>query len=92
VVPGYRGRSPRRAANGGLLHTSIRATGRMFGALFFSYVAESLMLFLVPGSRVRQGASSVLHLLALGARVGLEEAAWMISRAARLSTSTPEGA
>lgn len=36
-----------------------------------------------PSLVVWQGASSVLHLLALGARVGLEEAAWMISRAAR---------
>jgi hypothetical protein len=39
-----------RDANGGLLHTSIRATGWMFGALFFSYVAEFLMLFLVRAS------------------------------------------
>ena len=39
-----------REANGGLLHTSIRATGWMFGALFFSYVAEFLMLFLVRPS------------------------------------------
>ena len=72
-----------REANGGLLHTSIRATGWMFGALFFSYVAEFLMLFLLPSLAVRQGAASGLHLLALGVRVGLEEAAWMISRAAR---------
>jgi hypothetical protein len=36
-----------REANGGLLHTSIRATAWMFGALFFSYVAEFLMIFLV---------------------------------------------
>jgi hypothetical protein len=39
-----------REANGGLLHTSIRATGWMFGALFFSYAAEFLMLFLVRPS------------------------------------------
>ena len=39
-----------REANGGLLDTSIRATGWMFGALFFSYVAEFLMLFLVRPS------------------------------------------
>jgi hypothetical protein len=39
-----------REANGGLLHTSIRATGWMFGALFFSYTAEFAMLFLVRPS------------------------------------------
>jgi hypothetical protein len=39
-----------REANGGLLHTSIRATGWMFGALFFSYVAEFAMLFLIRPS------------------------------------------
>ena len=39
-----------REANGGLLHTSIRATGWMFGALFFSYAAEFLMLSLVRPS------------------------------------------
>jgi hypothetical protein len=35
-----------REANGGLLHTSIRATGWMFGALICSYNAEFTMLFL----------------------------------------------
>jgi hypothetical protein len=35
-----------RETNGGLLHTSIRATGWMFGALICSYVAEFTMLFL----------------------------------------------
>ena len=35
-----------REANGGLLHTSIQATGWMFGALICSYVAEFTMLFL----------------------------------------------
>jgi hypothetical protein len=36
--------------NGGLLHTSVIATGWMFGALFTSYLAEFLMLFLVRPS------------------------------------------
>ena len=35
-----------REANGGMLDTSIRATGWMFGALICSYVAEFTMLFL----------------------------------------------
>ena len=35
-----------REAHGGLLHTSILACGWMFGALFFSYVAEGAFLFL----------------------------------------------
>ena len=35
-----------RAEHGGLLHTSIFACGWMFGALFFSYVAEGAFLFL----------------------------------------------
>jgi hypothetical protein len=39
-----------REANGGLLHTSIVACGWMFGALFFSYVAEFLLLLLVRGA------------------------------------------
>jgi hypothetical protein len=39
-----------REAHGGLLVTSAKATGWMFGALFFSYVAEFLMLFLVRPS------------------------------------------
>jgi|SRR5882672_3282443 len=39
-----------REANGGLLHTSMLATAWMFGALFFSYVAEFLMLFLIRPS------------------------------------------
>jgi hypothetical protein len=39
-----------RAAHGGLLHTSMWATAWMFGGLFFSYVAEFLMLFLVRPS------------------------------------------
>ena len=39
-----------REANGGLLHTSIRATGWMFLGLFASYAAEFLMLFLVRPS------------------------------------------
>ena len=34
-----------REARGGLLHTSLIATGWMFGALFFSYVAEFAFLF-----------------------------------------------
>ncbi len=33
-----------REANGGLLHTSIIATCWMFGALFFSYIAELLFI------------------------------------------------
>jgi hypothetical protein len=33
-----------REAHGGLLHTSIIATGWMFGSLFFSYVAEFLLI------------------------------------------------
>jgi hypothetical protein len=36
-----------REAHGGLLHTSILACGWMFGALFFSYVAEGAFLFLI---------------------------------------------
>src|SRR5579864_5973544 len=43
-----------RADHGGLLHTSIRATGWMFGSLLASYVAEFTMLFLFrpsPSSR-----------------------------------------
>ena len=39
-----------REANGGLLHTSMLATCWMFGALFFSYVAEFLMIFLLRPS------------------------------------------
>jgi hypothetical protein len=39
-----------RAAHGGLLHTSMWATAWMFGALFFSYVAEFLLIFLVRGA------------------------------------------
>jgi hypothetical protein len=34
-----------REEHGGLLHTSLIATGWMFGALFFSYVAEFAFLF-----------------------------------------------
>jgi hypothetical protein len=34
-----------RAEHGGLLVTSAKATVWMFGALFFSYVAESALLF-----------------------------------------------
>ncbi len=33
-----------REANGGLLHTSFFACGWMFGAIFFSYVAESALV------------------------------------------------
>src|SRR5271170_3917866 len=33
-----------RGANGGLLHTSFFACGWMFGAIFFSYVAESALV------------------------------------------------
>ena len=33
-----------REVHGGLLHTSIVATGWMFGALFFSYLAEFLFI------------------------------------------------
>ena len=39
-----------RHDHGGLLVTSAKATGWMFGALFFSYVAEFLMLLLVRPS------------------------------------------
>jgi len=39
-----------REAHGGLLVASVKATVWMFGALFFSYVAEFLMLFLVRPS------------------------------------------
>jgi hypothetical protein len=39
-----------REANGGLLHTSIVATVWMFGALFFSYVAEFLLLITTRGA------------------------------------------
>ena len=39
-----------RAEHGGLLHTSILACGWMFGALFFSYVAEFALLFAGPGA------------------------------------------
>jgi hypothetical protein len=60
-----------REANGGLLHTSIRATGWMFGALFFSYVAEFLMIFLVRPSasaheQVRQAESQPVDAAAHG--------------------------
>jgi hypothetical protein len=34
-----------REAHGGLLHTSVLACGWMFGALFFSYLAEFVFLF-----------------------------------------------
>jgi len=39
-----------REVNGGLLHTSIIATGWMFGALFFSYVAEFLLIVTKRGA------------------------------------------
>jgi hypothetical protein len=39
-----------REAHGGLLVTSAKATVWMFGALFFSYLAEFLMIFLVRPS------------------------------------------
>jgi hypothetical protein len=39
-----------REANGGLLVTSAKATVWMFGALFFSYVAEFAMLLLIRPS------------------------------------------
>ena len=39
-----------REAHGGLLHTSILACGWMFGALFFSYVAELALLFAGRGA------------------------------------------
>jgi hypothetical protein len=41
-----------RADHGGLLHTSIRATGWMFGALFFSYVAEFLLAFAAKSAAI----------------------------------------
>ena len=39
-----------REANGGLLVTSAKATVWMFGALFLSYIAEFLLVFLVRPS------------------------------------------
>ena len=39
-----------REAHGGLLHTSIIATGWMFGALFFSYAAEFLLIVTTRGA------------------------------------------
>jgi len=39
-----------REEHGGLLHTSLVATGWTFGALFFSYVAEFLLIFFVRPS------------------------------------------
>jgi hypothetical protein len=39
-----------REANGGLLHTSIIATGWMFGALFCSYAAEFLLIVTTRGA------------------------------------------
>ena len=39
-----------RAEHGGLLRTSILACGWMFGALFFSYVAELALLFAGRGA------------------------------------------
>jgi hypothetical protein len=41
-----------REANGGLLRTSIRATGWMFGALFLSYVAEFLLAFAAQSAAI----------------------------------------
>ena len=68
-----------REANGGLLHTSIRATGWMFGALFFSYVAEFLMIFLRPSLAVRQNAAPGLHLQPFGVRLDMEARPWVRS-------------
>jgi len=42
-----------REEHGGLLHTSLWACGWMFGSLFFSYVAEFLLVFLVRGASGR---------------------------------------
>jgi len=39
-----------REAHGGLLHASIIATGWMFGALFFSYAAEFLLIVTTRGA------------------------------------------
>jgi len=39
-----------REAHGGLLHTSIIATVWMFGALFFSYAAEFLLIVTARGA------------------------------------------
>jgi hypothetical protein len=39
-----------REDHGEFICTNLRATGWMFGALFFSYAAEFLMLFLVRPS------------------------------------------
>jgi hypothetical protein len=39
-----------REANGGLLNTSIVACGWMFGALFFSYAAEFLLIVTTRGA------------------------------------------
>jgi hypothetical protein len=39
-----------REAHGGLLHTSIIATVWMFGALFFSYAAEFLLIVTTRGA------------------------------------------
>jgi hypothetical protein len=39
-----------REAHGGLLHASIIATGWTFGALFFSYVAEFLLIVTTRGA------------------------------------------
>lgn len=39
-----------REAHGGLLHTSLIATGWMFGALFFSYAAEFLLIVTTRGA------------------------------------------
>jgi hypothetical protein len=39
-----------REAHGGLLHTSIIATIWMFGALFFSYAAEFLLIVTTRGA------------------------------------------
>lgn len=40
-----------RAERGGLLHTSFFACGWMFGAIFFSYVAESALVLVGIHSR-----------------------------------------
>ena len=72
-----------REANGGLLHTSIRATGWMFGALFFSYARRVPDALPCSSLAVRQSAAPGLHLLALVFRMVLEEVAWMTCRAAR---------
>jgi len=45
-----------------------------------------------PQRRLQQGVAPGRDILAVGSRVGLEKAAWIISRAARSFISTPAGA